>query len=256
MKIYDSEIIDSPSEFVKERMIKYILSKCDRVEFLLEVKTDNPAWSYFSREIKCLFEDNLISVCKGESYGMHGTCYLFKLTDDIRNYFLQRGNIVSRIDSELDKAVYFDNPAFYIGNECVVSNCSHEGIIDINNQYRKEFEGIYLKYVQSDPVYFELRQKFKGCDTSNFDREFLILSALGIYIKDSNSYISVEPYIESTFKEYQELANKYFSKDLAVNFNSATAFVGVFFNNFEEEYFKQIHYLKIISGVDDKVFYI
>ena len=257
MKLYDSEIIDSPSGFVKEKMIKYILSKCDSVEFLLEVSTDMSVWEYFSKEVKDLFKNNLISIYNNVSYGMRGKCYLFKMTDDIRDYFIKRDNIVSRIDSKSDKCIYFDNPTFYIGNEWMVANCSHEGIIDINKKYRKDLEEKYLKYVQSDPEYFELRQKFKSCDISNFNKEFLILSSLRGYIdKNRGAYIYLEPYVDATFAEYQTLANKYFLNELAYHFNGAIDFWELSFNNLEEEYFKQIHYLKIISGVDDRVFWI
>ena len=60
MNLYDEEIVNSPSGFVKEKIIEYILSRANRVEFLVEVRLEMPIWYYFSAEIKNLFKANLI----------------------------------------------------------------------------------------------------------------------------------------------------------------------------------------------------
>jgi len=257
MKIYDLEIVDSPSGFVKNKMIKFILSKCDRIEFLVEKDLNFSLWYCFDDEITKIFKNNLIKTYENKAYGMRGTCYLFKLTEEIKKYFIERNNIVSRIDSQVEKGLYFDNPTFYIGEECLISNCSHEGMCDINPLYRKELEERYIKFVKSDPLYFELYQKFKNAETSKFEKEFLILSSLKSYIdENSGVYIYLMPRVECSFEKYCEIAKKYFSEGLTSHITRTTFFGGLFFDNFDDLYYKEIHYLKIISGFDNQVFYV
>lgn len=257
MNLSDYEIVNSPSEFVKEKMISYILSRADRVEFLVENEIEMPVWYYFDDEVKKLFKDNFILASENKAYCMKGVCYLFKMTDEIRNYFIERNDISSAIKSVVDDCICFDNPTFYDGEKCIISNCSHENMVDIYEPYKKELKDEYLKFAQSDPVYFEIYQNFKSCETKNIEREYNILNSLKLYINDGVlAFLINSNKIECSYSDYLVLVNKYFSKELAVHFNKATFFGGLYFNNFKRRFETEMHYLRIIAGVDDNIIFI
>ena len=243
--LYDTEIVNSCSLFAKERMIKYILSQADKVEFLVQGSLDANIGNYF--ENFDIFDNAFIKKYSSKSYGMAGDVYQYKLTPNIKNFFIKRCDIVSPILSNFDN-VYLDNPAFLKGDEYIVSSCSHEQMHDINPLYRKLFRSTYLSIVKSDDLYQELKYKFLLCDKSKIATELQILGDLEIYLGNLTCYFLDHQLIPCNYSQFLGIANKYFTNELLVNFNHAIDFKGLFYNNFKERYNAELHYLKILNS--------
>lgn len=244
--LYDSEIINSCSNYAKPKMIEYILSLCDKVEFLLESNEIINLKYSFDKDFK-VFIDAFINSYYGKSYGMSGTIYQFKLTAEVKQYFIDRCDIVSPINS-LINGIYFDNPAFIINNTYIVSSCSHEKMHDINPKYNQQLKTKYLNIIKTDPTYKQLTQKFYSADTSNFNQEYAILLDLPIYIGNLHYYFSDHKLTDCSYHKFTQIANKYFSNELLYHFNHTITFKGLFFENFKAQYLTEIHYLEIIAS--------
>lgn len=238
--LYDYYIINSNSAYAKPKIIEYVLSLCDNVEFLVQHTMEESFSNCFGEDF-LMFDNALKNVYSGNSYGMYGEICRFELTDEIKKFFINKCDITLPINT-------MDNPAFLKGNKYVVSNCSHESIVDINPEYKKQIENKYLNLVREDPIYKEIQQKFLSVDKSNFRNEYNNLQDLPIYANWYNSYFVAHKVENCDYNKYLQIANKYFSKELLYHFNHTIDFKGLFFENFKNRYYNELHYLGILAS--------
>lgn len=238
--LYDYDIINSSSVYAKPKIIEYILSLCDKVEFLMQHTMEKSFSNSFNEDFS-IFNNALKNVYSGCSYGMDGKIYQFELTDEIKKFFIDRCDITLPINS-------MDNPAFLNGNKHIVSNCSHESIVNISPEYKKQIEDKYLSLVRKDPLYKQMQQKFLSVDKSNFRNEYNNLQNLPIYANWFNCYFVAHKVENCDYNKYLQIANKYFSKELLYHFNHTIDFKGLLFDNFKNKYYNELHYLEILAS--------
>jgi len=237
--LYDYDIINLSSVYAKPKIIEYILSLCDKVEFLVQDTMEKSFSNSFDEDFS-IFDNALKKIYFGSSYGMYGEIYQFELTDEIKKFFINRCDISLPINS-------MDNPTFLNGDNYVVSNCSHESIVNMSSEYKKQIEDKYLSLVREDPIYKEMEQKFLSVNKSNFRNEYNNLQDLPIYADLFNCYFVAHKVGSCDYNKYLQIANKYFSKELLYHFNHSIDFKGLFFDNFKNRYYNELHYLRILA---------
>lgn len=125
-------------------MVKYLFDKSDEISFLL---------SHYDKLDKMpLFKSEPFKIIAAiDFWNMKGFLYYFKITNKIKEYFLNIADLEYYIPTS--DGNIFENLTLYKNKKVIFSVCSHEQDIYIDARIRDEVECFYKDVVKTDIVF-------------------------------------------------------------------------------------------------------
>ena len=230
------------NSLIKEESYDYLLSLCDSVSFLYvdyskskEFKSDIIATKYET------IYNSLIKETIGQSWEMQGTIYTFALTDEIKN-IIKEISLQGKI--QLTESSQLENIELIKNNKTMYSICTHEGYEEIDEKFSEQVSQFCLKEISKTGTYKKLYEKISYLqliDINQMDNHFTILRDLDNYVsEDWNRVIYAPPDIETTYKEYLLLVNKYLTNETVEDLKEFSSFKELFPAGYPSS-FEEIH---------------
>ena len=200
---------------IKEEAYNYLISLCDKVEFLYVNYNEG---SNFKFDILESGYDDLLNqylyIKNGESWGMSGEKVTFLLSSNIIGLIKEIGlNGYLKITENST----IENITLYKNEKVVFSICSHEGIEYFEEEFEEQVKAFCLEKIAKTEIYLELCNNIKTIKDKKVDEiynDILVLEDLVAFVEqDWNKIIRQTPKTLTTFDEYKKLAEKYLSKN-------------------------------------------
>lgn len=205
---------------VEKCVTKIILSASDSAEFL-------GGEGYGLKDVCDLYgtkyEDMIpafVSCKSGESWGMRGTLFRFKLTDAVKKHILEESII--GMFSETDNCFYLENLTLFDGERIVFSCLSHEvfslyHMAEVDDSLSEQILSAVDSTIKNMPLYgtmskiaARLNKKTKG----EIEKELCILLDLCWYVdEEKGSWVYSVPKYKCDFSTYKKIAKNYLTEE-------------------------------------------
>ncbi|MDE6557962.1 MAG: hypothetical protein K2K39_02535 [Clostridia bacterium] len=218
---------------IEERAYAYLFSLCDSVEMLYAYRNfdiDGLEITALGTEFEGLIPA-IISVRHGKSWGMEGRIYKFAITDEVRKIIMKFG-----LDCELrvreDVYLQLENLTLYNGDKVLYSTCSHEGHLDIDDEFRNKVSDFCRNEIVKTKFYSETLERYKKLPERTRNERAIIRSKLydlNVHVEDAWRAVirGVPEWEELTYEEYLTLAKPVFSADVYEELEMAGSFKGL-----------------------------
>jgi len=250
-RFYDSEILSPVSDFVAKGIAEYVFNSSDTLQFLFQfsMPCNIIDLDEFKKSEFGFLKNNYVKKRAGKSYGMQGDIVEFKIDKKMCNFFIKKGAILPCL--KLKKSCFaLENATFLKNGEVIVSECSHEGIMDINPKMKRAFEDEFIKLVKADKQFEaakKLYTKLNSAQIRNWEREGCILHYLMAYIDEDNEKFMRQATPEyCSYDEFKGIVKTYLSADIYEYFNKFKRFKEIKYSEIPHKYFIEQYYLNLI----------
>lgn len=171
-----------------------------------------------------------VSCRAGEDWGMSGTLYRFRLTEELKAHIRKQGLTCIFGD---DDRIFLENLSLFNGDKRVFSCLSHEVFClsetsDISDEYADKIISSVNSVIRNVPLYAEMNEinrRLSNKSDKLVKKETDILFDLHCYVDRAKDYWFCRvPQYKCSFKRYRKIAEDYLTaKSLAV-LNSVNGF--------------------------------
>lgn len=258
--VYSYEL-DNARGLAYEKIVDFIFSDCNigvlhsANTFSIDL-TENNNQLNFKPIIDAMIDSTFT-----ENYGMQVFAIKFKLTNEVKEYFLKSKTLNTYF---LDNSKHFSNDALfadlalYKNNDKKISYLTHEDICEIEEGYSKKIRTLYNNFIVQDKEYLEIINNYNSMNKKDklffLKKGYTIFKNLIIYIQEEkglqdlkngkikymfngylpkNEWVSIETYKKYISKLYTTKLNE-LMKEIN-NFTSIT-------KEIKEEIYKCNHY--------------
>lgn len=246
---YDSELLEPVNYDLFKSIANYVFNKCDMVKFFVPNTQSFNVDSLRGTTLDC-FHRGYIKTCEGESWGVRGTIFVFKITEDIQNYFLQKGSISGRLYLEVNGKKCLENPTFCDGDVEYVSSCSHEGDILIERGFKRDLEKHFVFTIKNSENYQKMLENTKRLSYSqkkDWEEVSYVFFNLYNYIQeDRKAPVFVAPEIICPFSQFKELVEEFLTEDEVALFEGCNRYSDIDYKAIGNKFHEFVYYQNLI----------
>lgn len=206
---------------VEKCVTKIVLSASDSAEFLggegygLENVCDLHGTKY---------EDMIpafVSCKPGESWGMRGTLFRFKLTDAVKKH-IQEESIIGMFNETDPDRLYLENLTLFDGERIVFSCISHEvfslyHMAEVDDSLSEQILSAVDSTIKNMPPYgtmSKIAARLKKKTKREIGKELWILSDLCWYVdEEKGRWVYSEPKYKCVFSTFKKIAKSYLTEE-------------------------------------------
>lgn len=203
---------------VSDKVTEIVLASCDVAEFL-------GAEKYGLQDINDLrgtkYEDIIpafISVKTGDSYGMTGKLFRFRLTEEVRSHILEESLVCI---FSYNNAVYLENLCLYFKDKVIFSCVSHEFLslyhmAEIDDSLGDAIYAAIEETMQKMPLYETMKKAVRRANESatKMEKELQILFDLCWYVdEEKGMWVYTPPKYKCDLNLFKEIAKKYLTEE-------------------------------------------
>lgn len=154
-----------------------------------------------------------VSSCEGESWGMRGKLFSFRLTEELKAH-IRKGSLTC-IFKEGDKYI-LENLTLYRGDKCMFTCCSHEAFDLVIPELTDELADEVLRAVKATIERTELFAQMQAVNNGitkkpeSVEKDLAILRGLCCYVDQAKGWwIYQPPKYKCDFVKFRKIAKKY-----------------------------------------------
>lgn len=154
-----------------------------------------------------------VSSCEGESWGMRGKLFSFRLTEELKAH-IRKGSLTC-IFKEGDKYI-LENLTLYRGDKCMFTCCSHEAFDLVIPELADELADEVLRAVKATIERTELFAQMQAVNNGitkkpeSVEKDLAILRGLCCYVDQAKGWwIYQPPRYKCDFIKFRKIAKKY-----------------------------------------------
>ena len=205
---------------IAECVTKTVLSASDSAEFLgsdiYGLKDVDDLYGTQYEDIIPAF----VSRKAGESWGMSGTLFRFKLTDALKQHILEESLTCMFGESDPNR-LYLENLTLYDGDKVIFSCVSHEvfslyHMAEVDDSLSGQILSAVENTIKSMPLYGMMSQIAAGLNKTKEEikKELQILSDLCWYVDEAKgSWFYSVPQYKCSFPTFKKIAKSYLTDE-------------------------------------------
>lgn len=204
---------------VEKCVTKIVLSASDFAEFLgSEIYGLKDIFDLYGTKYEDIIPA-LVSSKSGESWGMRGTLFHFKLTDTLKKHILEEG--LSCMFGEKNR-LYLENLALFDGKRTVFSCVSHEvfslyHMAEVDDSLSEQILSSVESTIKNMPLYGKMKEitaHLNEKTKEEIKKDFRILSDLDCYVdKEKERWFYSLPKYECDFSTFKKIAKNYLTEE-------------------------------------------